>query len=260
MSVRFDSILTRFDGQASWADWYERFETVADLEAWNDDMKLKVLQYYIGPIPSKFIRSIPVKERTIESIVKRMSDVYQPNEVEALTLLKKRTLRAEESPEELWFDLVYLWRCSTQQLSAVLSVESEFLAVRPLFLDAVSSSVATQLRMQGFKTAEELFQLARTLIAAERAAPEQTVVAAVKGSAKTHGGNWGRKGKGKRYPEKRKTCRKCGSVEHETGDCRHEGNVCFKCGVAGHFMKDCNSKNGLREGTLAARAAVSPSH
>ena len=111
MSLRFENVLPRFDGQLPWRDWYRRFLQVSELERWDKEHQLKVLQYFIGPTPSRFLETIPVAARTIDNINLKLTEIYQPSEIEAGRLLRERRLKDDESPEELWADLAFLWRC-----------------------------------------------------------------------------------------------------------------------------------------------------
>lgn len=250
MSFKFDTNLRPFDGSGSWSLWYERFETIAFFSKWeNDQDKARYLSIYLEGIPLRIYQQMPSASRqSCKAIADRMNVAFQPSPQEAHTQLLKRKWQVGQSAEELYYDLLSLWKCSMGPTADKLSEEGQTAAVIPFFYSALPMEVSRQLRLLEIPlaNADQLLRHARTLIACFLEG-DTGVVGGV-----SHGGEY-RPGRGGRPKNRRRSdgrgrpCRNCRSMEHVEEQCKFKEPVCSVCLTPGHFASSC-SKNGLRAG------------
>ena len=256
MSLKLDSVLKPFDGREPWLFWFEKFSTVADFFGWSDEQKIKYLALYLDRVPSRIYQQMPPEERTMDGIGKKFTEAFMPSPVVAHQMLQSRRLREGEAPEELWYELVELWRQQTRQTSQQMwegkgAENIEFHSVVPYFLSALPATVTTQLRLVNADLdLATLLSKTRTLLSIT--ITEQLAV--VGGMATTMTG--GKRTQKQKWGNKKLKCYNCGD-EHRRDDCPYPEAVCFTCKHAGHRSADCpkrtrGSKNGLGAGGLAS--------
>lgn len=252
MSFRFESSLRPFDGSGSWPLWFDRFETVASFCKWEDDDKARYLMIYLEGVPLRIAHQLPESSRkSWEAIASRLRDAFQPSAQESHQLLLRRKWQAGQSVEELYYDLVMLWRGSIGAAASTLTEQAQTAAVVPFFYSALPMEVSRQLRLLELPldNADALLRHARTLISCfTESEHEPAVIAAVRPNNAPMREIGGRKG--------RKRCKRCWSDQHVEAGCRFSKPVCRTCFQEGHFAKDCqSSKNGRVSDTWSGPVA-----
>jgi len=247
MSLKLDNVLRPFDGREPWLFWLEKFSTVAEFFEWTESQEIKYLALYLDKVPSRIYQQIPPEERTMALISKKFTQAFMPSPVVAHSMLQTRKLRDGESCEELWYELVELFRQSTGQSSRNTSGDKgaedmEFCAVVPYFLSALPVTIATQLRLVN---AEADLSILLTKTRCLLSIVEATKVVGAMGTNITPKGR--KTGKAKSIK-----CFNCGE-SHVRDKCPYPTAVCFTCKQAGHRAAECprkheNAKNGAGAG------------
>ena len=255
MSFKFETNLRPFDGSGSWSLWYERFETIALFSKWEDDKdKARYLSIYLEGIPLRIYQQLPAESRSsCKAIAERMNTAFQPSPQEAHALLLKRRWQVGQSAEELFYDLLTLWKLSLSSHCDKLSEGAQTAAVVPFFYSALPAEVSRQLRLLEIPldNADKLLRHARTLLGC--LSEDEGTIGAVQGgrSAYQGGGSSRRGGRRRRGP---RVCRNCRSTEHTEDQCRFKEPVCTACFKPGHFSSSC-SKNASRVGRSSGPAS-----
>ena len=243
-----DNVLRPFDGREPWLFWLEKFTTVAEFLEWTDVQKVKYLALYLGKVPSRIYQQTPPEERTMAVLGRKFTAAFMPSPMVAHSMLQTRKLREGESCEELWYELVELFRQQTGQIDQSLLLNKfddiEFRTVVPYFLAALPVSVSTQLRLVNAESdLATLLSKTRTLLGiidSEKVVGGMATTLIPKGK---------RGGKGKSLK-----CYNCGDA-HPRDKCPHPSAVCFTCKQAGHRAADCPKKpNGSKNGAAAGDA------
>jgi hypothetical protein len=197
------------------------------------------------------------KQKSFSAICERLYNAFMPSSTEAhMKLINRRYIRGE-SVEELYYDIIELWRVSTSQLNRNLDEQTEFLAVLSFFLAAVPSAVSAQLRMnrEAMASPDSLLSASRALLAVQS---ESDVIAAIRGTG------FRREGKGKENMFSG-SCHRCGDKGHVAADCWSQESVCYWCKVSGHVTSNCPAKrsgkprkfgNGMPKNALAGKSAA----
>jgi hypothetical protein len=235
MSLKLDSVLNKYDGREPWTHWFEKFVTVAEFMGWTDVDRLRYLVLYLDGVPARIYRNLKQKDRTLEVVNKKFLDTFAPGPLEAHSKLIGRRIRSNESVEELWYELVELWKIQTQQTLTDVEDEVEFKSVLPFFMAALPESISTQLKMaEADKELSLLLTKARTLVGIQQASDAFAI-----GAVNTRGNS----GKAK----KKYKCFRCGELNHMVERCPYTTSVCFTCKQPNHRSADC-PKNGQGAG------------
>ena len=186
--------------------------------------------------PLRIFQQLPeASRRSCAAVEARLREAFQPSAQEAHTLLLRRKWQIGQSVEELFYDLVMLWRSSLGAAADKLGEDAQTATVVPFFYAALPMEVCRQLRLLQIPldNADQLLKPSRTLICCYSEAEEGAIVGAVRPKG---GGSF------KQFLKKR-TCRFCRATDHTEKQCEYDAPVFSKCFKPGHFAKECTSKN-----------------
>ena len=239
MSFKLESNLRPYDGTGSWTTWFDRFETIASFSKWEgDEEKARYLSVYLEGPALRIYQQLPeASRRSCTAIAARLRDAFQPSAQESHAFLLKRRWQQGQSVEELYYDLLSLWKSSLGGLADKLGEDAQTAAVAPFFYAALPMEISRQLRLLEIPlhNADQLLRHARTLVACF-IETEVEIINAVKGYTYAQA----RRGAaGKKFKVVCKNCR----GPHREEQCRFSEPVCTKCLKPGHFARECRSKN-----------------
>ena len=239
MQLKLDSLLRTYDGSTKWVDWIEKFEIVAKHYKWeNDDDRCEMLVLFMDGNAARIVKQMPDdKRRSYEAICTRLAAAFMPSPVEAHSKLISRRYRKNETVEELYYELVELWKATVPGASKGSITENMQLAViLPYFLAALPTQVAVQIRMNpsALAEADRLLECARTLM---------SVHTEGENPMGAFGRSRGRENQRNTPTKDKMVCRRCGDTGHIAAKCWSPEPVCYGCKQPGHQRGQCPKRD-----------------
>lgn len=236
MSLKIDNILKPYNGSEPWMDWFERFSTICDFNKWETEKeKARYLLVLLEGPAKRIVQQMAVTDKeSISQISKRLGRAFALSPAEAHDKLCSRRIKSSETVDELYYDIIYLWRLAADIYEEDIDIPMQEKCIMPFFLKALPSSVATTLRLADPKSlsVDTFLSKARTLVASHKEA--EVVGSFRRGSPNPQTS----------YPTNRNRksrCNKCGDRNHTTDQCQKPGPVCFKCQQPGHISVECRA-------------------
>lgn len=244
MQLKLDNLIKPYDGSSKWVDWIEKFEIVSKHFKWEDDTnRCEMLVLLLDGNAAKIVKQMPDdKRRSYEAICNRLASAFMPSPVEAHSKLVSRRYRKNETVEELYYDLVELWKAAVLPgCKGGIKDDTQLAVILPYFLAALPVQVSVQIRMNptALSDADRLLECARTLMSVHVEMDHP-----IGAFRQTRGA-----GNSRNSPNRDKIiCRRCGDTGHIAARCWSKEPVCYGCKQPGHQRGACPKKDNSGKG------------